>query len=352
VKLDKKPQIESFLAAPPPEVRAAVIHGDDRGGVRERADRLARVSTENPEDPFNVDLLTEREIDQAPARLEEALSALSLMGGRRLVRVRLTEPKPAVERAVAEALKAHLEGRLNPDAFLLIETDALPASSVIRGAAEKSPAAACIPLYQEDLQGLAGLVLQSLTREGLSISPEALSALAARLPRERGVVRSEIERLVLYLGPGSAARAELADLEAFFGVEPEASLRDAAGDAFGGRAGPCQSALRRARAEGEDGSAALRALTGHLARLRRGRLLLETGASAKEVAGELRLFWKEEAEMLRQIRAWPGPEIAQVGQELLDADAACKQTGAADHLISERLALSIAFRARRFGLGA
>jgi DNA polymerase-3 subunit delta len=35
---------------------------------------------------------------------------------------------------------------------------------------------------------------------------------------------------------------------------------------------------------------------------------------------------------------------------VLEADFACKQTGAPDHLISERLALSIAGRARRLGL--
>ncbi len=331
MKLDKKPQIETFIAAPGREVRAAVIHGEDRGGVRERAERLARAVTENP---------------------DAALGAPSLRGGRRLVRVRLTDPKPAVERAVADALKAHLDGRLNPDAFLLIETDALVGASGLRGVAEKSPLAACIPVYPEDARDFAALVRESLASEGLSISPDALSALSNRLPKERGVVRSEIERLILYLGPGSGARAELSDLTDFFGVEPEASLREAAGDAFGGRASSCQSALRRARSEGEDGPAALRALTGHLQRLRRGRLLFEGGASPKEITGELRIFWKEEAEFLRQIKAWPGAEIAQVGHDLFEADAACKQTGAPDHLISERLALSIALKARRFGLGA
>jgi len=59
----------------------------------------------------------------------------------------------------------------------------------------------------------------------------------ARLPRERGLMRQEIERLALYLGPGSGASAAPADLEPFLGVEPEASLFDAASDAFGGRIG-------------------------------------------------------------------------------------------------------------------
>src|SRR5260370_40512744 len=80
------------------------------------------------------------------------------------------------------------------------------------------------------------------------------------MPKERGVARQEIERLALYLGPGSGAVATPADLEPFLGVEPEASLFDAAADAFGGRVGEAQAGLRRAAQEGESGPAAVRAL--------------------------------------------------------------------------------------------
>jgi DNA polymerase-3 subunit delta len=43
-------------------------------------------------------------------------------------------------------------------------------------------------------------------------------------------------------------------------------------------------------------------------------------------------------------------ELEALSTDLLEADYACKQTGSPDHLISERLALSIAGRARRLGL--
>jgi signal transduction histidine kinase len=42
------------------------------------------------------------------------------------------------------------------------------------------------------------------------------------LAKERGVVRQEIERLVLFLGPGSGVTATPADLAGFVGVEPDA----------------------------------------------------------------------------------------------------------------------------------
>ncbi|MDN8999684.1 hypothetical protein Q0P46_14165, partial [Staphylococcus aureus] len=80
---------------------------------------------------------------------------------------------------------------------------------------------------------------------------DALDRFVARLPRERGLMRQEIERLALFIGPGSGRTIGPEELEQHLGVEPDASLSDAALQAFGGRPGPAQSGLRRAFAEGE-----------------------------------------------------------------------------------------------------
>jgi DNA polymerase-3 subunit delta len=350
VILSKRADVDRFLAGPPPGVRAAVIWGKDRGGVRERADALAKKVAARPDDPFDVALLTETDVDRDPARLEAELAALSMMGGRRLVRLKLTDEKPSTEKAAAEALTQHADGTLNPDAFFLIEAGALERSSPLRKAAEKADAAASIPVYEDESGDVARMVREALSADKVSLASDALDQFVARLPRERGVARREIERLILYLGPGSGAQGTMDDLKACLGVEPEASLSGAAEDAFGGRAGPAQAALRRARAEGEGGPAAVRALSQHLAKLRRAAILQDNGAGAQDAAKAVGVFWKNEREFLRQLRAWRIGEIEALTPEVLEADYACKQTGSPDHLISERLALSIAGRARRLGL--
>ncbi|MBN4747372.1 DNA polymerase III subunit delta, partial [Pandoraea nosoerga] len=130
------------LSNPPADVRAALIYGRDRAVVRERADGLAGKVAVRPDDPFDVALLTETDIDGDPARLEDELAALSMMGGRRLVRLKLTGDKASADRKAAEALKAHAEGKLNPDAFFLIEGGALGRDSALRKAAEGAKAGA------------------------------------------------------------------------------------------------------------------------------------------------------------------------------------------------------------------
>lgn len=346
--ISKRPDVERFLKGPDAGVRAALIYGRDRGGVRERADKLARVVTANPDDPFDTALLNDDEL--ADGRLEVELAAISMMGGRRLVRVRFTGEKAAPDKTAAEALTAHAEGKLNPDAFLLIEAGALGRDSALRKVAEKVAACAAIPCYDDEPGDVARLVRESLAADKVGLDSQALELFVSRLPRERGVARQEMERLALWLGPGSGRIATPADLEDFLGVEPEASLTDAATDAFGGKLAAAQAGLRRAAAEGEGGPAAVRAMGMHLARLRRILTLAGNGASLAEAAKASGVFWKNEREMLRQARAWTLEHLLALHPEVLAADMACKTAGAPDDLLAERLALTIAGRARRLGL--
>jgi DNA polymerase-3 subunit delta len=350
VILSKRPDIERFLGRPDPQIRAALIYGRDQGVVRDRANQLAGKLVERPDDPFDVAQMTDGDLAEDPARLEGELAAQSLMGGRRLVRLRFSAEKAAADKLAAEALVRHAAGELNPDAFFLVEAGALGRDSALRKAAEKATGAAVIPCYEDEPGDVARLVREVLARDNLSLNADALALFVARMPKERGVARQEIERLALYLGPGSGMTATPADLEAFLGVEPEASLFDAAADAFGGRIAEAQAGIRRARQEGEAGPAAVRAIGMHLAKLRRVLTLHKAGAGLQEAAKASGVFWKQEREFLRQARAWNLDELDRIQPEVLAADRACKTAGSPDHLLAERLALTIASRARRLGL--
>jgi DNA polymerase-3 subunit delta len=62
------------------------------------------------------------------------------------------------------------------------------------------------------------------------------------------------------------------------------------------------------------------------------------------------VFWKQEAEMLRQARVWRLEQLDEVQDSVNTADVMTKTTGMPEHLIAERLLLEIAARARRLGL--
>ncbi len=348
--ITRRADIDRFLAAPGAGVRAAVIHGRDQGVVRERAQSLALVITERPEDPFDVALLSEADLLGEAGRLEGELMAFSMLGGRRLVRLRLSGDKAQADRLASEALAGHLAGRFNPDAFFLVEAPALGRDSALRKAGEAAPGCGVIPCYDDEPADLARLAREALAADRLALNAEALDVFVARLPHERGVARREIERLSLFLGPGRNATASLGDLEGFFGVEPEASLGEAAFDAFGGRPRPAYAGLRRAAQEGESGVGAVRALGMHLARLRKAAVLRGSGLGLQAAAKAAGVFWKQEKEFMRQSDVWSLGDLDRVQGDILAADKACKQSGSSDRLLAERLALSIAQRARRLGL--
>jgi DNA polymerase III subunit delta len=276
------------------------------------------------------------------------------MGGRRLVRLRLGSEKTALDRLAAEAVSAHAAGGYNPEAMLIVEAGALEKSSALRKAAEAAEGAAAIAVYEDEAGDVARLVREALAADGLQLSREALDLFVARLPKERGVARQEIERLALYLGPAEAGErrppAPPEALDAFLGVEPEASLFDAAADAFGGRLREAQAGLRRARAEGEGGPAVVRALSQHAGKLRRALVLVAGGREPAGAAKASGVFWRGEREFVRQLGRWRMADLDQVQPELLEADRACKSTGAPDDLLAERALMAVAGRARRLGL--
>ena len=348
--LSKRPEVDRFLKSPDANVRAAVIHGKDRSGVAERATQLSKAITPDLNDPFNVTLLTEADINSDGIKLEEALTALSMIGGRRLVRVRLSDAKAAVDKALAAALTVHAEGGYNPDAMLVIEAGALGRESALRKAAEKAVGAVGIAVYEDEVGDVARMTREALAADKVGLTGDALDRFVARLPRERGLMRQEIERLALYIGPGSGRTIDIAELDEHLGVEPDASLSDAALQAFGGRAAPAQSGLRRALAEGESAVMAVRMASIHLGKLRRINVLQQNGAGAKEAAKAAGVFWKQEAEMLRQARSWRLEALDEVQDSVNTADAATKTTGMPEQLIAERLLLEISARARRMGL--
>lgn len=348
--LQKRPEVDRFLAKPDAGIRACVIHGKDRSGVAERAEILCKAITPDLNDPFNVTALTDTDIDGDEARLEEALTALSMIGGRRLVRVRLGSDKASIDKMLAGALKTHADGGFNPDCMLVIEAGALGRDSALRKAAEAGKGSVGIACYEDEAGDIARMTREALAVDKVGLTTDALQTFVARLPRERGLMRQEIERLALFVGPGSGRTIDVDELEAHLGVEADASLSDAALQAFGGRAAPAQGGLRRALAEGESAVMAVRSASIHLNRLRRINVLQGNGAGAKEAAKAAGVFWKQEAEMLRQARAWRLEELDVVQDSVNTADAATKTTGLPEHLIAERLLLEIAARARRLGL--
>jgi DNA polymerase-3 subunit delta len=345
-----KAELNHFVNNPPGQYLAAVFSGKDRALVREQATRLAKILVPDINDPFNVSQLTETDIDSDAAILEDELCALSLMGGRRLIRLKFFNEKATLDRIVATTLKSHAAGDLNREAFLILECGAFAGDSALRKLCESDKHIAYVPIYEEEAGDIIRLTRAKLAADKVSLTTAAMDIFIKALPKEHGIALQEIERLICFIGPNSNKTLNETEILDFLGGEPEGSFFKASLDAFGGRLKGAQAGIRRAFAEGEPAVMAIRAISLHYNRLRQFKSLLETGTPLKQAARIAGIFWKDEDEYARQARAWRQNALDALASDIVETDIQCKSTGMPDLLLAERLYLQIAGRAAKFGL--
>ncbi|MEQ9444632.1 MAG: DNA polymerase III subunit delta, partial [Rhodospirillaceae bacterium] len=79
---------DAFARSPDTKVQAILVYGPDSGLVTERARALVNSVLKGDNDPFRLADLDATILKSDPARLADEVAALSLTGGRRVVKVR------------------------------------------------------------------------------------------------------------------------------------------------------------------------------------------------------------------------------------------------------------------------
>lgn len=332
MKLDAR-RIPAFLKDPG-SCRVVLLHGEDAGLIRDRADALVRLVAGGLDDPFRVADLTRETAD----RLAEEASSLSLTGGRRVVRVR------DVTDTATDRVKALLAA--NAPALVVLEAPGLASRSRLRTAVEAAADGAAIACYPEEGRDLEQTIRATLAEGGVTADGESLSWLAGQLGADRASTRREIEKLALYAGP--AGRVDIDAAMACVGDLAGLSMDDALFAATAGDVATADRALEVAMAEGAAPVGVLRAAMLHLQRLHRVRLAMDdTGATAGDAARTARppVFFKRSAAFTRALGLWPSPALSGALAFLSDAERACKRTGAPDDAICRNAVLILARRA-------
>ncbi len=319
----------------PGTARVALLYGENEGLVRHRADALTLAVVGAADDPFRIAWLAAAD----HGRLPEEASAIAMLGGRRVVRVR--DAGDLLAPAIAQIMAAP------GDSLVLLEAAALPKRSKLLGLVEAAPNGASLVCYPEDAAGLRNAIAGGLQAAGVRADPDALAWLVDHLGSDYASTRGEIEKLVLYAG--AEKRLDLDAARACVGDQAATSMDDAAYAATLGDVALADLSVERAFAEGTAAVAILRVLLGHMVKLHQVRGRMEAGSGAAEAVKGLRppVFWKREQDMIRSAERWPGPRVAAAIEEVRRAELACKQTGAPDAVLVRRLVLALARQANR-----
>jgi DNA polymerase-3 subunit delta len=336
----KPREVEAFLAAPDPGVRAVLLYGSDSGLARERADRLTRIVAGSLDDPFRVAPLAREALLASPARLSDEAAALSLMGGRRVLRLGLTESAKGMAAILSEYLAAPAPG----DSLLVVEAGDLARDDALRQAFETADNAVTLPCYADEGEALERLLRQILAERQVTVEDDAIAYFVQHVGGDRALVRAEVGKLALYAGRGG--RLLLGDVEALIGDALEQDLQALAFAVADGLPADVDRGYQRCLRAGTSPIGVVRAVLRHFQRLHNYAAQLEPGGDPQRLFERLRPkpFWKHQPALRRHLRAWPAERLAEAMRRLDEAEAGSKQTDipAAALVGQTLLALSLA----------
>jgi DNA polymerase-3 subunit delta len=328
----KSSEADRIARNPPRGLIAALVFGPDSGLARERSEILLKTVVEDLSDPFRVSDLDEQTLANDPARLFDEAASISMLGGRRVVRVR------SASNALAKLFEAFL-AEPTGDALVVVEAGDLAKGSALRNVFEAADNAAAIPCYLDSARELSDVVRDALKAEGLSIAPDALEDAVSRLGSDRGVTRRELEKLVLYAR--GQKQVTLEDVRASMGDEAEARIEEACDAAGLGELPRLDLALERLWTADVSPVAVLRQAMSHFQRL------LLVGAAREGVDEAIKrlrppLHFSRVSAFKSQAQKWNEARLLDALDLLLEGEALCKTTGVPAEAVCGRALFNVA----------
>ncbi|MFM9938009.1 MAG: DNA polymerase III subunit delta [Hyphomicrobiaceae bacterium] len=336
----KSQSATSFLAKPDPGLRAILLFGTDPGLVSERAQKLAQTLATREQPEGEVVRLGEADLDGDAGRLSVELLTMPMFGGAKIVRTEQSR------RITAAVLKPILEGPLLPGA-LIVEAGNLRPDDALRALFEKAANAAAIGCYADEGAALGQLIQEILGRAGLKIDPEARQELQARLGADRGLSRSEIEKLALFASGEGTVTVD--HVEAIVGDASELTIDRILEAATAGDTLTALAEFDRAVTSGENPQTIVLAAQRQFHRLHRARAALDAGRSLDDVIRGMRppLYFKARAAFEQQLRRWPLAQLGIAQSRIATAAKQARLAGPLESVVAERLMLDLARLARQ-----
>ena len=247
--------------------------------------------------------------------------------------------------SVTRAAEALLSGTAGDSLTVLQAGDLGPRSS-LRRLFESAKDAAALPCYADESRDLDRLIHAVLGADAIEVAPDAAAYLSASLGADRGLTRSELEKLAVYAGAGG--RVALDDAASVVGDSAALSVEDLVYAVADGAVEALDASLARLIQEGIAPVRILRAVAAHLLRLQATAARVARGEPPDRAIKALRppVFFRRAPQFQRQLETWRARRLGRALTLLLDAEQGCKRTGMPDAALCGRTLLQISALAR------
>jgi len=326
---------ESFLKKPDPKIKAVLIYGPDEGLARERIGILGKTVVDDLNDPFNVIELNGDQINDTPTILSDEVFAISMMGGRRLIRIRNANDKNT---KVLESLMQEAE---KIDNLILIHGGDLTPKSSLRKWAEKSKSAAALPCYVEDERDVSRFLSNFFSQHQLRIDADALNLASSILSGDRALIRQEAEKIITYKGEDHST-ITLNDITACLGATNAETLDVLVQHMASGRGKQMEETLSFLFSEGASAVMILRVVQNYFRRLyiTHGRMQ-DMGFEQAIAKLYPPVFFKHKPGFQQHLKIWSKQRTEGALHQLYEAEALLKSGALDADLICNRTLLSL-----------
>ena len=333
-----------FLGAPPPDIIGVLLFGPDRGRVQSRGAEVAKILVPDVDPTFGAALITADDLTSDPTKLADEMSAMSLLGGGRLVRLRLDHERQAA--AIAKLIKTFDTDPSRAEAKLIIEAGDMTPRSAIRKAVEAAKHFAAIGCYAANANDLRGQIKDGLSAHKITITPEALENWLPLIEGDHALAAGEIEKMALYKGYGKVDRAmvSLSDIQAVAAGGQSASIDTIVTEALSGQIDAMDASYQRAVAGKVSPIGILFGLQRQLMRLTEASIAMNGGLPKGQAMKSLRppVFAMQERSFSAQLDIWGLRMLKRSLLECQSAERAAKTAGAPIESIISRLLLALA----------
>lgn len=310
-------------------MRAALVYGPNRALVGEAAQTLVTHALAGADDPFALTKIAEDELRKDKPKLADALSAQSLLGGPRVVWLRVDGE--TLNDVMLESLALIESG--DGAAFLVVEGGDLSGKGKLAAAFEAAKKAVAMAFYEESDAERAAFLKALIDSERIPMSADAREVFVAHAPSDRALARGELEKISLF-AHDLGRNVEPADLAALAAVEAEGEMDDATNAAASGRVALALDMLDRL--ESTNGVSLIKAMERKMLRLLEARTLVDGGVAPNDAGDRLKpkVFWKERDLFASQVRMWTTARALDALNVLWAAELRAKTAGAPQDVIA------------------
>ena len=332
-------QIASFLAKPPDNISAILLHGSDSGLRSSRSQQLATLYSDNLDDVFSVTRISGESLGGEPGKIADAAAEIPMFGNR-LVLVKATGTE------LLNACKILLAKPVN-DAMVIIDaSNTTTKHAVVKlfETSDTSAAIGCYPDNDSDIQKLAQTIFQ---QDNVSVDTDGLTLISSRLGSDHAATRTELEKLVLLAGPGGTLTHKI--ISEALGDSALLTVDDVANAIATGHVPALSKSLRKAWGEEANCIMIVRGCQTYFNQLRMLGYAVQAGQSPQTAVRVLRppVHFKLQDALIGHLKNWQPQRCMNMVSRLQDIEMNIKSKTIDNRTFTAQSLLGLCLRAQQ-----